>query len=145
MNRFNHIKHLHTSISTLYYFNRFKENSHRENSHLEYSHPFHWLPFFTEHFVRKWGGGMYLNIPLSLDKKFEFLRWQGQLTGAGGTRGQFTWENSACTIVINTKLSTKKCYWIPRGVWLCLLLLLYYWVIQHLKISFFTSVNKSTN
>ena len=31
-------------------------------------------------------------------------------------------------------LSTKKYYWIPRGVWLCLLLLLYYKKIQLLTI-----------
>ena len=41
---------------------------------------------------------------------------------------QFTRENSACTILANTKPSTKECYWIPRDVWLCLLL--YFYIIQ---------------
>ena len=36
----------------------------------------------------------------------------------------------------NTKLSTKKCYWFPRRVLLCLLLLLYYTIIQVLTIVF---------
>ena len=49
-------------------------------------------------------------------------------------RGKFTGENSACIIITNTKLLTKKCYWIFRGVWLCLLLPLSYTKIQLLTI-----------
>ena len=70
--------------------------------------------------------------------------WQGQLTGEGGKRRQFTGEKSACTMIPNTKLSLKKCYWIPRGVYLWLLLLLYSTIIQLLT-TVFTSLNKSTN
>ena len=44
-----------------------------------------------------------------------------------GERGEFTGENSVCTIIKNTKLSTKKCYGFPVS-----------------SITFvFTSVNKS--
>ena len=59
-------------------------------------------------------------------------------------RGQFAGENSVCTIITNTKLSTKKCSCFPRRVLLCLLLLLYYTIIQILTIVF-TFVNKSGN
>ena len=52
-------------------------------------------------------------------KYFKFLKWflklsegiwQGQLTREGGESVQFTMQNSASTIITNTKLSTKKCY-----------------------------------
>ena len=69
--------------------------------------------------------------------------WQGQLTGKGVERGQFTGENSACTIITNKKLLTQKCYGLPHDVWLGLLLFPYYTVIKLFPMVF-TSVNKST-
>ena len=61
-----------------------------------------------------------------------------------GDRGQLAVEKSVCINIRNTKLWTKKCYWFPRRVLLCLLFLLYYTIIQILTIVF-TSVNKSTS
>ena len=68
---------------------------------------------------------------------FKFIR--GYLTGiinrgkGGGERGQFTGKNWACNIITNIQRSTKKCYWTPRGVWLCLLFSHFSWEASNMK------------
>ena len=86
----------------------FQENSPRENSHPGNSHPSNY-PLenspspqnISTHFISCLsslntssinGGSVYITSP-SLNKKLWFLRWQGQLTGEGVKRGQFTGEN----------------------------------------------------
>ena len=68
---------------------------------------------------------------ISFKKKLYFWNLFEEVTG----------DNSPFTIITNRKLSTKKCYWISLCVWLCLILLLHYTIIQLLTIAF-TSVNK---
>ena len=40
--------------------------------------------------------------------------WQGQLTGLGSERGQFTGENSVCTIITNKTFDEKM---LPNSSW----------------------------
>ena len=55
------------------------------------------FPFSKKYFIfHKW----FLNSSEGI--------WQGQLTGGGREKWQFTVENSACTIITNTKLSVKN-------------------------------------
>ena len=69
--------------------------------------------------------------------------------GAGADRGNLDSsdlnENFWQVTKLSTKRSTQKRYGIPRGVWLCLLLILYYTVTQLLTIIFTSIKNQQTN
>ena len=96
---------------------------------------------------------LYSRLPF-IKKYFIFLKWffrfiRRHLTGTIN-RGE-GWERTVQREEFRThyhykhkKLLMKKYYWINRGVWLYLLLLLHYTIIQFLTIVF-TSVSKSTN
>ena len=92
----------------------------------------------TYHFVLLlWKLGCCILKRLERESRFLFSK---KYKGGRGERGQFIGENSVCIIVTNTKRSMKKCYWFPRPVLLCLLLVLYYTIIQ-----IFTIVSASVN
>ena len=55
------------------------------------------------HLVRS---SLYFLNDFEIDQKA--LHFIGTINREGGERGQFTGENSACTIITNTKLSTKN-------------------------------------
>ena len=72
----------------------------------------------------------FINCPSSLNTSFWQIFTNVKIRKLRGEIGQLAGENSVCTIITNTKLSTKKCYWFPRCVLLFPLLLLYYTIIQ---------------